>query len=146
MLALLQRSLAAEVRSDGQCLGAIDHGLVVFLGLEPGDTRETGQALLERILRYRVFPDAQGRMNLSLRDSGGGILLVSQFTLAADTARGLRPGFSTAMAPVESEPLFAMLLEDLREMHDPVASGRFGANMQVSLTNDGPATFLLRSR
>lgn len=146
MQALLQRVKSARVDADGQTLGEIGPGLLVFLGLEPTDDETTGVALLERVLRYRVFSDPSGRMNLSLRDTGGGLLLVSQFTLAADTSSGLRPGFSTAMTPRDAEPLFARLYERVRAMHDPVAGGRFAADMEVSLINDGPVTFLLRSR
>lgn len=145
MQALLQRVRWAEVAIDGQRSGRIEAGLLVFLGLEPGDDRATGQRLLERVISYRVFADEDGRMNRSLRDSAGGLLLVSQFTLAADTRRGLRPGFSTAMPPGEAQPLFEALYRDLQSLHHPVAGGRFGADMQVSLCNDGPVTFLLRS-
>jgi D-tyrosyl-tRNA(Tyr) deacylase len=144
--ALLQRVSEAQVRIDGEVCGAIGAGLLVFLGLEPGDDRAAGEAFIDRILRYRIFPDDDGRMNRSLRDSSGGLLLVSQFTLAADTSRGLRPGFSTAMAPGPAELLFRELYAYAEAVHDPVAGGRFGADMQVSLTNDGPVTFLLRSR
>ena len=146
MQALLQRVRWAEVAIAGEVVGRIESGLLIFLGLEPGDDRERGQRLLERVLDYRIFGDADGRMNRSLRDSGGGALLISQFTLAADTGRGLRPGFSTAMAPAEAEPLFAELYADFAARHAPVAGGRFGADMQVSLCNDGPVTFLLKSR
>jgi D-tyrosyl-tRNA(Tyr) deacylase len=147
MQALLQRVREAAVRIDGEVTGAIGPGLLVFLGLEPGDDdRSTGEKLLERVLAYRVFADDEGRMNRSLRDTRGGLLLISQFTLAADTTRGLRPGFSTAMAPAEAEPLFAQLYDHACNAHDSVAGGRFGADMQVSLVNDGPVTFLLRSR
>lgn len=146
MQALLQRVTSARVEVAGETVGAIDAGLLVFLGLEPGDTRADGERLLERVLAYRVFPDAEGRMNRSLRDVAGGLLLVSQFTLAADTTKGLRPGFSTAMAPAEAEPLFAQLYALAAAMHPRVAGGRFGADMQVHLCNDGPVTFLLRSR
>lgn len=146
MQALLQRVSEASVRIDGEVVGAIGPGLVVLLGLEPGDTQVAGEALLARVLRYRVFGDEQGRMNRSLQEVGGGLLLVSQFTLAADTGSGLRPGFSTAMAPAEAEPLFAALFARALQLHPAVAGGRFGADMQVSLTNDGPVTFLLRSR
>ena len=146
MRALLQRVGSARVSVAGEVVGSIDAGLVVFLALEPADDRARGTALLRRVLDYRVFADPEGRMNRSLRDVGGGLLLVSQFTLAADTGRGLRPSFSTAMAPDAAAVLFAQLLEDLRSMHEPVASGRFGADMQVSLVNDGPVTFLLESR
>lgn len=146
MQALLQRVSEARVQIAGEVTGAIGPGLLVFLGLEPGDTQPAGEALLERVLRYRVFGDEQGRMNRSLRDTGGGLLLVSQFTLAADTGRGLRPGFSTAMPPAEAGHLFAELFRYATAAHAPVAGGRFGADMQISLTNDGPVTFLLHSR
>jgi D-tyrosyl-tRNA(Tyr) deacylase len=144
--ALLQRVSEARVQIAGEVTGAIGPGLLVFLALEPGDTRKAGEALLERVLQYRVFGDEQGRMNRSLRDTGGGLLLLSQFTLAADTSRGLRPGFSTAMPPAEAGLLFASLFDYAAARHTPVAGGRFGADMQVSLTNDGPVTFLLHSR
>lgn len=143
MRALLQRVRQASVTIDEQLVGGIDEGLLVFLGLEPGDSSETGEKLLERVLNYRVFADGQGRMNRSVRDVSGGVLLVSQFTLAADTARGLRPGFSTAMPPKEAEPLFRQLYGHLERVHTSVSGGRFGADMQVSLINDGPVTFLL---
>lgn len=148
MQALLQRVRHAEVVVDGEPGpgGRIGAGLLVFLGLEPDDDRATGRRLLQRVLDYRVFADDTGRMNRSLRDSGGGLLLISQFTLAADTSRGLRPGFSTAMAPEPAGALFGELFADLQALHSPVAGGRFGADMQVSLCNDGPVTFLLRSR
>ncbi len=145
MQALLQRVREASVSIDGDITGRIGPGLVVFLGLEPGDTQQIGEALLERVLKYRVFADGEGRMNRSLRDTAGGLLLISQFTLAADTTRGLRPGFSTAMAPDEAEPLFGSLYEFASRAHATLAGGRFGADMQVSLVNDGPVTFLLRS-
>jgi D-tyrosyl-tRNA(Tyr) deacylase len=144
--ALLQRVSKATVTVDGNVVGAIAAGLLVFIGLEPEDDFAIGEQLLERVLSYRVFADEQGRMNRSLRDTGGGLLLVSQFTLAADTRRGLRPGFSSALAPAKAEPLFAQLCELAVARHGEVATGRFGADMQVSLVNDGPVTFLLRSR
>lgn len=146
MQALLQRVSRAEVTSGVERLGSIDAGLVVFLGLEPEDSRDSGRVLLERVLNYRIFSDSDGRMNCSLRDCAGGLLLVSQFTLAADTRSGLRPSFSRAMPPAQAEALFAQLLADLQGMYAPVASGRFGADMQVTLSNDGPVTFLLQSR
>lgn len=145
MQALLQRVREAAVHIDGAETGRIDAGLLVFLGLEPGDDESRGQALIERLLKYRIFADDAGRMNRSLRDSGGGLLLISQFTLAADTSRGLRPGFSTAMAPPQAEPLFERLYRYAEMQHPIVAGGRFGADMQVSLVNDGPVTFLLKS-
>lgn len=125
------------------CVGEIGGGLLVFLGFEHGDTQDAGARLLERILSYRVFADDQGRMNRSVADVSGGVLLVSQFTLAADTRKGLRPGFSAAMPPEQAEPLYEWLLAQLRGRHASVAAGEFGANMQVSLVNDGPVTFLL---
>jgi|TARA_R100000005_G_scaffold50538_1_gene24440 D-tyrosyl-tRNA(Tyr) deacylase len=143
--ALLQRVTAARVTVGERCVGEIGSGLLVFLGLEQGDQREAGLRLLDRLLSYRIFPDDQGRMNRSVRDAGGEVLLVSQFTLAADTRKGLRPGFSTAMAPDEAEAFFAWMLAQLRERHAGVAAGEFGANMQVSLVNDGPVTFLLEA-
>ncbi|WP_439106293.1 D-aminoacyl-tRNA deacylase [Congregibacter sp.] len=143
MRALLQRVQSASVSIDDEVVGSIDAGLLVFLGLEPGDSKALGEKLLERALSYRVFADDQGRMNRSLRDVSGGLLLISQFTLAADTTRGLRPGFSTAMPPVEAEPLFQKLYSHLQSVYPSVAGGRFGADMQVSLINDGPVTFLL---
>ncbi|MEQ8514076.1 MAG: D-aminoacyl-tRNA deacylase [Chromatocurvus sp.] len=122
-------------------------GLLVFLGLEQGDDRDVATRLLQRLLGYRIFPDERGRMNLSVADRGGDILLVSQFTLAADTSRGRRPGFSCAMAPAEAEPLYAFCLDYLATRHSRarVAGGVFGADMQVGLVNDGPVTFLLSS-
>lgn len=145
MQALLQRVAAASVSIDGEVVGRIGPGLLVLLGLEPTDTAAMGKALLERTLNYRIFADEHGRMNRSLRDTGGGLLLVSQFTLAADTRRGLRPGFSTAMAPAQAEPLFAELYRWASEAWVDTAGGRFGADMKVSLVNDGPVTILLRS-
>lgn len=143
MKALLQRVSDARVEVAGQVVGEIGSGLLVFLGLDAGDDVEVGQKLLEKVLAYRVFADPQGRMNLSVVDTGGGVLLVSQFTLSADTRKGLRPSFSSAMAPAEAEALFTDLFSWLQDRHPEVAGGRFGADMQVSLTNDGPVTFLL---
>lgn len=144
MQALLQRVSRASVEIGGELSGEIGVGLLVLLGLEPGDDLASGSKLLDRVLNYRVFGDDQGRMNRSLRDVDGGLLLVSQFTLAADTQRGLRPGFSTAMAPAEAEPLFANLYAFAARQHARTAGGRFGADMQVSLINDGPVTLLLK--
>ena len=146
MLALIQRVTRASVVVDGGTVGEIDAGLLALVAVEPGDGEAQVARLAERLLGYRVFADAAGRMNRSLAETGGGLLLVSQFTLAADTRSGMRPGFSTAMAPAEAEPLFASLLAACREMHPPgVETGRFGAHMEVSLVNDGPVTFLLRA-
>lgn len=144
MKALLQRVSEAAVRVDGEVVGAIGPGLLVLLGLDRGDDLAVGLRLLEKLLNYRMFGDEAGRMNLSVSETGGGVLLISQFTLSADTRKGLRPSFSAALPPPEAESLYRGLLDELRSRHDgPVASGRFGADMQVSLTNDGPVTFLL---
>lgn len=145
MRILLQRVNSAAVDVAGECVGRIDRGLLVFLGLDRGDDRDVADRLLDKVLAYRVFPDDQGRMNCSVADIQGGVLLVSQFTLSADTHKGLRPSFSSAMLPDEAQNLYEYMLARLRERHGPVAAGRFGANMQVSLTNDGPVTFLLES-
>ena len=130
---------------DGEVIGRIGPGLLVLVGVQPDDTEARGERLLERLLGYRVFEDEQGRMNRSLRDTGGGLLLVSQFTLAADTRSGTRPGFSTAAAPDMARDLFAWLVHRARRLHPEVACGRFGADMKVALINDGPVTFRLEA-
>lgn len=146
MLLLLQRVSRASVEVDGDVVGAIGPGLLVLAGIEPGDGAAEVAWMARRLLAYRVFGDDEGRMNRSLADTGGSLLLVSQFTLAADTRSGLRPGFSTAAAPAEAERTFSALVEECRALHPGgVETGRFGAHMSVSLTNDGPVTFLLRS-
>jgi len=145
MIALIQRVARADVQIDSQTVGAVDRGILALIGVRRGDDALTAERLLERVLTYRIFPDDQGRMNLSLRDIRGGLLLVPQFTLAADTQKGTRAGFSTAAAPEEARGLFAHLLERARAAHQPVAAGVFGANMQVSLVNDGPVTFWLET-
>ena len=146
MLALIQRVTEARVEVDGDTVGAIGPGLLALVGIEPGDGEVQVARMAERLLGYRVFADGAGRMNRSLADCGGGLLLVSQFTLAADTASGMRPGFSTAALPAEAEPLFDRLVETCRQRHVAgVETGRFGAHMVVSLVNDGPVTFLLRA-
>jgi D-tyrosyl-tRNA(Tyr) deacylase len=146
MLSLIQRVTSASVVVDGEAVGAIGPGLLALVGVEPGDGEAQAARMAQRLLGYRVFGDAQGRMNRSLADIAGGLLLVSQFTLAADTSSGMRPGFSTAMVPVEAERVFASLVEKCRESHlAGVETGRFGAHMTVSLVNDGPVTFLLRA-
>lgn len=145
MRILLQRVSSAAVSVAGECVGSIDRGLLVFLGLDKGDDREAADRMLDRLLAYRVFPDRQGRMNCSVVDAAGGVLLVSQFTLSADTRKGLRPSFSSAMPPGEAEQLYEYMLARLRARYAPVAAGRFGADMQVRLVNDGPVTFLLES-
>ncbi len=143
MKALLQRVSSATVDVDGRPVGAIGQGLLVFLGLDRTDSRELADRMLDKLLSYRVFADDAGRMNRSVADVGGGILLVSQFTLSADTSKGLRPSFTSAMAPAEAETLYSYVLDSLRTRHSDVAAGQFGADMQVSLVNDGPVTFLL---
>lgn len=144
MIGLLQRVSAAQVTVAGEAVGTIGRGLLVLVGVERGDSEALAERLLERILTYRVFPDIEGKMNLSLRDIGGGLLLVPQFTLAADTHKGTRPSFTPAAAPQQGLHLFDYLLQRAWESHVDVQSGRFGADMQVSLTNDGPVTFWLR--
>src|SRR5437868_4646114 len=140
MIGLLQRVASAAVHVEGQQIGRIDRGLLVLIGVERGDAEAQADRLLERLLSYRVFPDSEGRMNRSLADIGGGLLLVPQFTLAADTRKGTRPGFSPAAEPQEGQRLFDYLLGRARQAHSAVQTGAFGANMQVSLTNDGPVT------
>ncbi len=144
MIGLLQRVSEARVVVDGEIVGEINAGLLVLIGVERGDGVAQGQRLLERLLGYRVFADSEGKMNRSLRDLGGGLLLVPQFTLAADTRKGMRPSFTPAAPPEDSERLFNDLVAQARQQHTPVATGRFGTHMQVSLINDGPVTFWLR--
>ena len=145
MLALIQRVTSASAAVDGAVVGAIGPGLLALVAVEPGDTEALIRRMAERLLGYRVFADAEGRMNRSLADTGGGLLLVSQFTLAADTKSGMRPSFTTAAPPAEAERGFDRLVELCRQAHSPgVETGRFGAHMVVSLVNDGPVTFLLR--
>lgn len=141
---MLQRVSAARVEIAGQTVARIERGLLVLVGIERQDGERQADRLLERLLGYRVFPDAEGRMNLSLRSIGGGLLLVPQFTLAADTRKGTRPGFSTAADPETGARLFDYLCRQAASVHAPVGFGRFGADMQVSLTNDGPVTFWLQ--
>ena len=145
MKALLQRVRGARVEVAGEVVGAVDQGLLVLVAVEPEDTQASADKLLHKLLNYRVFSDAEGKMNLSLADVDGGLLLVSQFTLAADTRSGLRPGFSTAAPPALGDELYGYLLDKAKQVHGTVASGRFGADMQVHLVNDGPVTFLLQT-
>lgn len=144
MIALLQRVTEARVRIDDGIAGEIGPGLLVLAGFERDDTPARLPRFLERILNYRVFSDDRGRMNLSLADTGGGLLLVPQFTLAADTDSGNRPGFSTAAPPELGEALFDELVQRAGRAHGSVATGVFGAHMLVELVNDGPVTFRLR--
>lgn len=144
MIGLLQRVSEARVVVDGDTVGEIARGLLVLIGVEAGDSQKQADRLLERLLGYRVFADDAGKMNLSVREIGGGLLLVPQFTLAADTQNGARPSFSTAAPPAEGQRLFDYVLAQARAKHAPVASGRFGADMRVALINDGPVTFWLQ--
>lgn len=145
MIGLLQRVSRAHVEVSGETIGSIERGLLVFVGVQREDTAARAERLLERLLGYRVFPDADDRMNLSLRDIRGGILLVPQFTLAADTRKGTRASFTSAAPPDEGERLFDDLVARAHAAHSRVATGRFGADMQVSLVNDGPVTFWLET-
>ena len=145
MIGLLQRVTAARVEVAGETVGAIGPGLLVLVGVQKGDDERRAERLLERLLGFRVFPDAMGRMNLSLADRGGGLLLVPQFTLAADTRKGTRASFTSAAPPEQGADLFDHLVTLAQAAHPSVATGRFGADMQVSLVNDGPVTFWLES-
>ena len=144
MIGLLQRVSEARVVVAGRTVGEIGHGLLVFVGVEKGDDEATADRLLTRLLGYRVFSDDEGKMNRSLTEVGGGLLLVSQFTLAADTRKGTRASFSSAAPPEEGRRLFDYLVARARAGHPEVGTGEFGADMQVSLTNDGPVTFWLQ--
>ena len=145
MIGLLQRVTSAAVTVEGERVAEIGAGLLVLIGIQPTDNEARAERLLARLLGYRVFEDEAGRMNRSLVDTGGGLLLVPQFTLAADTRRGSRPGFSTAAPPGRARVLFASLVALARAQHPTVAAGQFGADMQVSLVNDGPVTFWLEA-
>lgn len=144
MIGLLQRVREAKVVVGTETAGEIGAGLLVLVCAERGDTEEEADRLLDRLLSYRVFADRAGKMNLNVKQTGGGLLLVPQFTLAADTRKGNRPSFTPAASPEIAERLFDHMLAGARQAHTPVASGRFGAHMQVSLTNDGPVTIWLR--
>lgn len=145
MLALIQRVTEAKVVVDDAVVGAIGPGLLALVAIEPGDSDAQIARMAQRLLGYRVFADGAGKMNRSLSDTGGGLLLVSQFTLAADTRNGMRPSFTTAATPAEAELGFNRLVETCRGLHPPgVETGRFGTHMVISLVNDGPVTFLLR--
>ncbi len=144
MIALLQRVSAARVEIKNSTVGAIERGILALIGVERGDECANADRLLERMLGYRMFSDAQGKMNLSVQDIGGGVLLVPQFTLAADTRKGMRPGFTTAAEPGEGRRLFEYLVGQTSAKHVDVQTGIFGADMQVILVNDGPVTFWLQ--
>ena len=144
MIAVLQRVSQARVDIAGDTVGQIGHGLLVLVCAEPEDTEATGQKLLSKILKLRIFSDEQGKMNRSVQEVAGGLLIVSQFTLAADTRGGNRPGFTGAAPPALGEALYDRFVALAREQHPVVATGRFGADMQVHLTNDGPVTIPMR--
>jgi D-tyrosyl-tRNA(Tyr) deacylase len=147
MLGLIQRVSSASVAIENRLQGNIDQGILLLLGVEKNDDQDNADQLLKKILNYRIFNDELGKMNLSLNDIGGGLLVVSQFTLAADTKKGLRPSFSSAAPPEQAEALYDYFLKQAQiECQGRVASGEFGADMQVSLCNDGPVTFLLSSQ
>ena len=145
MIALIQRVSSAAVCVDGQTVGAIGAGMLALIGVRPEDTADNAERLLERLLGYRIFADTAGRMNLALNDTGGGLLLVPQFTLAADTRKGTRASFSSAAAPDTARHLFDHLAQRARAAHTPVETGRFGADMSVSLVNEGPVSFILEA-
>ena len=145
MIGLIQRVKHASVAVDGEVIGQIDQGLLALVGVQKHDDQASADKLLKRMLSYRVFADAEDKMNLSLSDTGGGLLLVSQFTLAADTQKGARPSFSSAASPDLGRELFDYVVNQARTQHPIVETGRFGADMQVSLLNDGPVTFWLET-
>lgn len=144
MIGLLQRVSHASVAVNQQITGKIDRGLLVLIGVEKQDTNSNAERLIHKLLGYRVFPDPEGKMNRSLVDINGGLLLVPQFTLAADTRKGMRPSFSNAAPPEKGKEIFNHLLEYAQKQYDKIESGIFGADMQVTLTNDGPVTFWLQ--
>ncbi|MCW9024056.1 MAG: D-aminoacyl-tRNA deacylase [Gammaproteobacteria bacterium] len=144
MIALLQRVTEARVVVENKITGEIDQGILALIGVEKGDTQKQADRLLERILGYRIFPDQEDKMNLGLKELGGGLLLVPQFTLAANTDKGMRPSFSSAAEPEQGKQLFENFVHQAREKHSTVACGEFAADMKVSLTNDGPVTFWLQ--
>jgi D-tyrosyl-tRNA(Tyr) deacylase len=143
VIAVIQRVTRAEVTVAGESVGKIDRGILALIAVERGDTEAQADRLAERILGYRIFGDAEDKMNLNVTDVSGGVLLVSQFTLAADTRKGMRPSFTPAADPETGKRLFDYFVEKVRARHSPVETGRFGANMQIELVNDGPVTFTL---
>lgn len=145
MRGLIQRVSSASVVVEGRDVGAIDKGILLLLGVQKGDSKAEADKLLHKLLNYRIFSDSEGKMNLNVGQIDGGVLVVSQFTLAADTKKGLRPGFSNAGDPAVAEELYNYFVEQLRAEHDRVATGIFAADMKVSLVNDGPVTFLLET-
>lgn len=145
MKGLIQRVSHAKVDVDGETVGQIEGGILLLLGVERDDDEAKAQKLLHKVLNYRIFSDDQGKMNLSLQDTGGALLIVSQFTLVADTAKGMRPGFSKGATPADGERLYNYFTAQAKQSGLKVETGQFGANMQVSLNNDGPVTFWLES-
>lgn len=145
MKILLQRVSAAHVEVDGEVIGAINQGLLLLVGFCQGDTPASVDKLVKKVLNYRVFSDDKGKMNLNVQQAQGGVLIVSQFTLSADTNKGLRPSFSTSAPPAQAEQLYEYFVARCSEQHKPIATGRFGADMKVQLVNDGPVTFLLEN-
>lgn len=143
MLGLIQRVKQASVSVNNEITGEIQQGILLLLGIQKNDTETTADKLIEKILAYRIFSDENNKMNCNLQQIGGGILVVSQFTLAADTKKGLRPSFSSAAPPVQAEVLYDYFVAQMRSKHPQVATGIFAADMQVSLINDGPVTFML---
>lgn len=144
MIGLIQRVSSAQVAVEGEIIGAIEQGILVLIGVEHEDTSQQADRLLDKLLKYRIFADAEDKMNLSLQNIAGSLLLVPQFTLAADTHKGLRPSFTSAAPPTLGAELFGYLCSQARQNHSKVATGQFGANMQVSLVNDGPVTFWIQ--
>jgi D-aminoacyl-tRNA deacylase len=145
MICLIQRVRSSQLHIEGALHAEIGQGLLALVGIEKEDTEVTLARMLDKLYAYRVFSDSEGKMNLSVKDIDGGVLLVSQFTLAADTQKGLRPGFSSAMPPALAQPLFETMVGLARQRHSKTESGIFGADMQISLLNDGPVTFILRA-
>lgn len=146
MIGLIQVVTHSNVTVEDLVIASIEKGIMALIGIEKSDTNEDAHKLIEKIINYRIFPDETGKTNLSLKDTQGGLLLVPQFTLVADTGKGLRPGFSTGMPPNEGKILFQYLFEHAKKIYPHVESGKFGADMQVSLCNDGPMTFILKSK
>lgn len=144
MLGLIQLVTHANVKINQTIVGEIQRGIMALIGIEKIDTEDSAKKLFEKIINYRIFPDESGKTNLSLKDINGGLLLVPQFTLVAETQKGLRPGFSLGMSPSEGKVLFEFLVNYAKKNYHTIASGQFGSNMQVSLCNDGPVTFLLK--
>lgn len=145
MISVIQLVSHANVSVNDEIIGAINHGIMALIGLEKTDTRIQAEKLIDKIINYRIFPDGEGKTNLSLLDTNGGLLLVPQFTLVAETQKGTRPGFSRGMSPAEGNVLFDELLAHAKQVYPTVASGQFGANMQVTLCNDGPMTFIMHA-